>query len=157
VSEILFFIFITFSRPKKEMSTGCGAMRGTKRQRSQGPVKCVKKKPAKIFRAVLNGQPPWVRELMARMARMAKGWPAGSNISRGLENPPVRSQENAEFNEKSFINMAMNLIKANNNASQPSHNTTAKNTGKKRWERSAKTKTTKKKKTTETGRKMSEH
>jgi len=28
--------------------------------------------------------------------------------------------------------MAMNLIKANNNASQPAHNTTAKNTGKKR-------------------------
>jgi len=61
--------------------------------------------------------------LGSRVNGSAKGWPAGSKYF-STASPTNRSQENAKFNEKSFINMAMNLIKANNNTTAKATATT---------------------------------
>jgi len=93
--------------------------------------------------------------LGSRVNGSAKGWPAGSKYF-STASPTNRSQENAKFNEKSFINMAMNLIKANNNTTAKA---TATTTAKKveNGRRNTQKQNSSQKKRRKTGRKMSEH
>lgn len=84
------------------------------------PTKCVKTRKKYLEPFSMDSRRLGFARLQRRRRRRVNG-PA-KRVACGVKYfarvQRIASQENAKFNEKSFINMAMNLIKGNNNQQQ---------------------------------------